>query len=72
MQITDTDEALLKLGMSQFLGEECQGCGKIFMTFDDLKDTVWWPWDGGRIGHDECYKKRMKDLALHGGTAGVS
>lgn len=66
---------LMAMVLSQFLGEECQGCGKVFMTLDDLKDTVYWPWEKGRIGHKQCYErwgKTTKEKVLQDVETGVS
>lgn len=52
----DPDGVLLRLAMSMFLGETCQGCGKPFDTLESLKDAVWWPHDDGRVGHKECFE----------------
>ena len=43
-----------------YFGEECQGCNETFETLDDLKQAVWWPWEKGRIGHKDCFKKHVK------------
>jgi len=52
----DPDGLLLRMALSMYLGERCQGCGKIFDTVESLDDTVWWPHDGGRIGHKTCFE----------------
>ena len=54
--LEDPDGSLLRLAASMYLGETCQGCGKTFETFESLENAVWWPHDGGRIGHRECYE----------------
>lgn len=53
-------DAILKIVLSAYLGEKCQGCGQRFETIDSLKDSVWWPWDEGRIGHKECFELHQK------------
>ena len=50
-------DPLLRLAMWQYSGEVCQGCGRKIVTLSDMVDTVWWPWEGGRIGHGKCYRK---------------
>ena len=47
-----------RMVFSAYLGETCQGCGKTIDSFEDMMDTVWWPHDGGRIGHKKCYETR--------------
>ena len=44
-----------------YLGETCQGCGKIIDTFEDMMRTVWWPHDKGRIGHKRCFDAARKE-----------
>ena len=58
---------MLRLALWAYAGESCQGCGRKIVTLADMVDTVWWPWEGGRIGHDRCYRRwqaRMQK-ALH-------
>ena len=50
---------LLWLVIGAYSGETSQGCGRKIVTLADMVDTVWWPWEGGRIGHDRCYRKWM-------------
>ena len=45
----------LDIALMAFVGEKCQGCQKTFETIESLNDSVWWPWEGGRIGHKKCY-----------------
>lgn len=57
MRETET-EPLTMLRASAHKGERCQGCGVAFRSARDvLTDTVWWPWQLGRIGHRECYRR---------------
>ena len=53
----DNREAFRDMALSMYLGEECQGCGKVYETLEELKDTVWWPWEKGRIGCKGCFDK---------------
>jgi hypothetical protein len=48
---------LLHLAISMYLGETCQGCGRTFKTLASMVDSVWWPHEHGRIGHDRCYRR---------------
>ena len=50
-------DPLVRFAMSMYLGEKCQGCGKTLDTVDSLRDSVWWPWKEGRVGHKACYEK---------------
>jgi hypothetical protein len=45
--------------MVSYSGETCQGCGRKIVTLADLVETVSWPHDGGRIGHDRCFRRAM-------------
>ena len=54
---TENKDDLLKVALGMYLGEKCQGCGKAFETLGDLENAVWWPWDGGRVGHKSCFDK---------------
>ena len=49
---------LVELALSMYDGEECQGCHKK-LTPPEVREAVWWPWEGGRIGHEECYLKSI-------------
>ena len=61
IKLTDENrEAVFKMALSMYLGEVCQGCNKSFDTEEDLKSAVWWPWEKGRIGHKDCFKKEIK------------
>ena len=42
-----------------FRGEKCKGCGQAFDSPSSMSKIVWWPWEGGRIGHEECYLKSL-------------
>lgn len=57
-------EALLKLCLSAYVGETCQGCGKTFDNIDQVKESVWWPHDGGRLGHPKCFAAAHPTHAL--------
>jgi hypothetical protein len=48
-------DPLVRMALSMYLGEECQGCHKTFDTLESLMGSVWWPWRKGRIGHRVCY-----------------
>lgn len=50
-------DPLVRFAMSMYTGEKCQGCGKTFDTVESLRDSVWWPWKEGRVGHKACYEK---------------
>ena len=56
--------AMLNLLMTPYLGEKCQGCGKAFETIDQLREAVWWPHDGGRVGHKTCFAAAHPNHAL--------
>ena len=49
-----SDDAL-RLALSFYIGEVCQGCGRSFDTIESLENAVWWPWEKGRVGHKECF-----------------
>lgn len=53
---SDSLDPLVRLCLSAYLKEECQGCHKTFDTLDELMDAVWWPWEKGRVGHKACYQ----------------
>ena len=50
-----------QIAFGAYLGETCQGCGKIIDTFEDMMRTVWWPHDKGRIGHKRCFDAARKE-----------
>jgi hypothetical protein len=50
-------DPLVRMALSMYLGEECQGCHKTFDPLESLNDSVWWPWEKGRIGHKSCYEQ---------------
>jgi len=64
-RVEGTLEPLVRLAMSMYTGEKCQGCGKTFDTVESLHDSVWWPWKEGRVGHKACYEKA--NAAITGG-----
>lgn len=59
-EVQPNDDAILKVCLSMYLGEQCQGCGRVYESLHDLYEceVVWWPWDRGRIGCLTCYQNR--------------
>jgi hypothetical protein len=55
------NDPLLRLILSTYLGDTCQGCGQTFNTLQDMKDSVWWPHEKGRIGHRRCFEAARKE-----------
>jgi hypothetical protein len=60
MNTQEEHDAFLRLALSCYVGEKCQGCGNAFASIEEIKNTnaVWWPHDGGRIGHKKCFDAR--------------
>ena len=56
-------DPLVRLALSMYLGEECQGCHKTFDTLESLTGSVWWPWEKGRIGHKACYEQANAEVS---------
>lgn len=59
IELTDENHAhVLEMVLSMCLGEQCQFCLRRFETLDDLKGSVWAPWEHGRIAHKPCWDSR--------------
>lgn len=62
IKLTDENrQYALELALSMYLGEQCQFCLRTFDTLDDLKGSVWAPWEHGRIAHQKCWDNRPAD-----------
>jgi hypothetical protein len=52
----EMQHAMVDVALSMFIGDKCKGCGKTLDTKEEVKESVGWIWEHGRVGHEDCYK----------------
>jgi hypothetical protein len=59
IELTDENRAhALEVALSMYIGETCIFCLRQFETLEDVKGSVWAPWEKGRISHKPCWNEK--------------
>ena len=60
IELTDENrEHVLEVVISMYIGETCIFCLQQFQTIEDVKGSVYAPWEKGRIAHKACWNEEQ-------------